>query len=140
MQSLDKVIRRFRAADRQLRLETLLDYARKLPPIPERLAVQKEQGLARVRECQSPVFVWVELDDDDTFHLYADAPPEAPTVRGFVSLLIATLDGRPAAEARSAPDDLLDQLGLTEAIGMTRTQGLNAVLWRIKRSAGPAPA
>lgn len=139
MPSLDQVIRRFRAADRQLRLETLLDYARKLPPIPGRLAAQKEQGFARVHECQSPVFVWVETEGD-AVRLYADAPPEAPTVRGFVSLLIATLDGRPPAEVRRVPDDLLDQLGLTDAIGMTRTQGLNAVLWRIKRSVGSAPA
>ena len=139
MPSLDQVIRRFRAADRQLRLETLLDYARKLPPIPEHLAAQKEQGLARVHECQSPVFLWVDVDGD-TVHLHADVPPEAPTARGFVSLLIATLDGRSASEIRSVPDDLLDQLGLTEAIGMTRTQGLNAVLWRMKRAVGPAPA
>jgi cysteine desulfuration protein SufE len=137
MPSLDQVIRRFRAADRQLRLETLLDYARKLPPIPEHLAAQKAQGLARVHECQSPVFLWVEVEND-IVHLHADAPPEAPTVRGFVSLLIATLDGRPTAEVRGVPDDLLDQLGLTEAIGMTRTQGLNAVLWRVKRAVGPA--
>lgn len=135
MPSLDQVVRRFQAADRQLRLETLLDYARKLPPIPERLAIQKEQGLARVHECQSPVFVWVELEDD-VVRLYADAPPEAPTVRGFVSLLIATLDGKPVEELRRVPDDLLDRLGLTDAIGMTRTQGLTAVLWRLKRSAG----
>lgn len=135
MPSLDQVVRRFQAADRQLRLETLLDYARKLPPIPERLAIQKEQGLARVHECQSPVFVWVELDDG-LVRLYADAPPEAPTVRGFVSLLIATLDGKPVDELRRVPDDLLDRLGLTDAIGMTRTQGLTAVLWRLKRSAG----
>jgi cysteine desulfuration protein SufE len=138
MPSLDQVVRRFRAADRQLRLETLLDYARKLPPIPEHLAAQKAQGLARVHECQSPVFLWVEVAND-IVHLHADVPPEAPTVRGFVSLLIATLDGRPTAEVRGVPDDLLDQLGLTEAIGMTRTQGLNAVLWRVKRAVGPAP-
>jgi cysteine desulfuration protein SufE len=83
------------------------------------------------------VFLWVEVEND-IVHLHADAPPEAPTVRGFVSLLIATLDGRPTAEVRGVPDDLLDQLGLTEAIGMTRTQGLNAVLWRVKRAVGPA--
>jgi sulfur transfer protein SufE len=32
------------------------------------------------------------------------------------------------------PDDLLDQLGLSETLGMTRTQGLTAILQRIKHS------
>ena len=135
MPSLDQVVRRFKAADRQLRLETLLDYARKLPPLPERLQAQKDAGLARVHECQAPVFVWVEVDEGKV-RLYADAPPEAPTVRGFISLLIATLDGAEVDEVRRVPDDLLDQLGLTDAIGMTRTQGLNGVLWRVKRAVG----
>lgn len=135
MPSLDQVVRRFKAADRQLRLETLLDYARKLPPLPERLQVQKDAGLARVHECQAPVFMWVEVDEGKV-RLYADAPPEAPTVRGFISLLIATLDGAEVDEVRRVPDDLLDQLGLTDAIGMTRTQGLNGVLWRVKRAVG----
>ena len=31
------------------------------------------------------------------------------------------------------PDDLLDKLGLTEALGMNRTQGLTAILHRVKR-------
>lgn len=134
MPTLDQVVRRFQAADRQLRLETLLDYARKLPPLPERFQTEQAHGLARVHECQSPVFLWVEREDDSV-RIYADAPPEAPTVRGFISLLIATLDGRPADEIRRVPDDLLDRLGLTDAIGMTRTQGLNGVLWRLKRAA-----
>lgn len=137
MPSLDKVIRRFQAADRQLRLETLLDYARKLPPLPVELEAQKEQGLARIHECQSPAFIWVRVEDD-TVRIHADAPPEAPTVRGFMSLLISTLDGTSPDEVRRVPDDLLDRLGLTDAIGMTRTQGLNAVLWRVKRAVGPA--
>jgi cysteine desulfuration protein SufE len=135
MPTLDLVVRRFQAADRQLRLEALLDYSRKLPPLPERLQAEKARGLARVHECQSPVFLWVEVEDG-VVRLHADAPPEAPTVRGFIALLMATLDGRPVEEVRRVPDDLLDRLGLTDAIGMTRTQGLNGVLWRVKRAAG----
>jgi sulfur transfer protein SufE len=36
------------------------------------------------------------------------------------------------------PDDLLDQLGLSEALGMNRTQGLTAILYRIKRAVAAA--
>jgi sulfur transfer protein SufE len=59
-------------------------------------------------------------------------------VRGFISLLARTLDGASPEEVARVPDDLLDQLGLAEALGMTRTQGLTAILHRIKRSVAPA--
>jgi len=71
--------------------------------------------------------------------LHADVPRESPTVRGFVALLIKALDGLSPAEVAAVPSDLLDQLQLTETLGMMRTQGLTSILGRIKRSvADPA--
>jgi cysteine desulfuration protein SufE len=137
MPSLDSIIPRFKAADRSTRLETLLDYSRRLPALPERLEEQKGQGEHRVHECQTPVFLWVEVEDGRV-HIHADVPRESPTVRGFISLLARSLDGAPPEEVARVPDDLLDQLGLSETLGMTRTQGLTAILHRIKRSVAAA--
>jgi cysteine desulfuration protein SufE len=133
MPTLDTLIPRFMAADRSTRLETLLDYSRKLPPLPERLEAEKDRGDHRVHECQTPVFLWVELEDGKV-HIHADVPRESPTVRGFISLLARTLEGAAPEDVARIPDDLLDQLGLSETLGMTRTQGLTAILQRIKRS------
>ena len=138
MPTLESLIPRFRSADRNTRLETLLDYARKLPPLPERYEAEKALGHARVHECQTPVFLWIEVADG-VVHLHADAPRESPTVRGFLSLLVRTLDGHPPEDVARVPNDLLDQLGLSEALGMTRTQGLSAILGRVKRAVA-APA
>ena len=137
MPSLDTLIPRFKAADRTTRLETLLDYSRKLPPLPERYQEEKARGEHRVDECQTPVYLWVEVDQGKV-HIHADVPPESPTVRGFISLLARNLDGAAPAEVAQIPDDLLDQLGLSETLGMTRTQGLTAILYRIKRSVATA--
>jgi cysteine desulfuration protein SufE len=137
MPTLDTIIPRFKAADRATRLEALLDYSRKLPPLPERLETEKDRGDHRVHECQTPVFLWVETEGGKV-HIHADVPRESPTVRGFISLLARTLDGASPEEVARVPDDLLDQLGLAEALGMTRTQGLTAILHRIKRSVAPA--
>ena len=139
MPSLATLIPRFKAADRQTRLETLLDYSKKLPPLPERYELQKQQGLNRVHECQTPVYLWVEVDRGRV-HIHADVPREAPTVRGFISLLARTLDDQTPEEVARLPDDLLDQLGLSETLGMTRTQGLTAILNRIKRTVAAAAA
>jgi cysteine desulfuration protein SufE len=137
MPALDTLIPRFKAADRQTRLETLLDYSKKLPPLPERYEAEKAQGHNLVEECQTPVYLWVEVADGRV-HIHADVPREAPTVRGFVSLLARTLDGETPEAVSRLPLDLLDQLGLSEALGMTRTQGLTAILHRVKSSVASA--
>ena len=131
---LDKTIRRFAASDRQTRLELLLDYSQKLPALPERLVPLRDQGINRVPECQSPVFLFLERENGGVV-LHADAPREAPTVRGFVSLLARALHGARPEEVATVPGDLLDQLGLSEALGMTRMQGLSAMIGRLKRMA-----
>lgn len=137
MASLDTVIQRFRSADRNTRLETLLDYSRKLPPLPESHAALRDQGLNKVPECQTPVYLWAGVEGHRV-RLVADVPRESPTVRGFVSLLIKALDGTDPGAVALVPDDLLDQLQLTETLGMMRTQGLTAILGRIKRAVAGA--
>jgi cysteine desulfuration protein SufE len=134
-EALDKIVRRFRASDKQTRLELLLDYSKKLPPLPEEYHAARDQGINRVPECQSPVFLYLKSGPEGIV-LHADAPREAPTVRGFVSLLARGIGGATPAEVQALPGDLLDQLGLTEALGMTRMHGLTAMVGRIKRMAG----
>lgn len=138
LDALDRLVRRFGAADKQTRLELLLDYSKRLPPLPERFHAARDQGLNKVPECQSPVFLFLEREGEGV-RLHADAPREAPTVRGFVSLLAKGLEGAPAAEVIGLPLDLLDRLGLAEALGMTRTHGLTAMLGRIRRMAAELP-
>jgi cysteine desulfuration protein SufE len=139
MPSLETLIPRFKAADRQTRLETLLDYSKKLSPLPERYEAEKQLGHNLVHECQTQVYLWVELDQGRV-HIHADVPRESPTVRGFIALLARTLDNQTPEAVAQLPDDLLDQLGLSETLGMTRTQGLTAILDRIKRSVATARA
>jgi len=135
--TLDQTISRFASADRQTRLELLLDYANKLPPLPEQYRAARDQGLNRVPECQSPVFLFVETKGGRVT-LHADAPKEAPTVRGFVSLLERTIHDTDLTTVESIPGDLIDRLGLSETLGMMRMQGLTAVLGRVKRMAREA--
>ena len=130
----DRLISRFQGADRNTRLETLTDYSKKLPPLPERYRAELAAGAARVPECQTPVYLWVEREGE-TLHFQAEVPRESPTVRGYVSLLLRTLDGATAAEVAEVPDDLLERLRLVETLGMMRVQGLTAILARVKRLA-----
>ena len=133
MPDFAKLIARYKGLDRNTRLEALLDWSKKLPELPAELVPLKDQGVGRVHECQTPVFLYVEVTEGKV-RIHADVPRESPTVRGFLSLLIKQLDGATPTEVEATPQDLLDQLGLTQDLGMTRTQGLTAILARVKHS------
>lgn len=131
---IDKLIGRFGSADRATRLEALLDASKKLPALPEHLRDDRDREAHRIAECQTPVFLWLERDGD-LLRLHADVPRESPTVRGFLSLLVRALDGQPIAVAADLPTDLLHLMKLDETLGMMRTQGLGAIVQRIRRGA-----
>src|SRR5271156_2364096 len=98
---MEEIATELSQADRQERIHLLLDFAKSLPPLPDRLAAHKDAA-HRVEECQSPVYLFVELEGDRV-GLYADAPIEAPTVRGFVSLLLEGLNRATGDEVVQAP-------------------------------------
>jgi cysteine desulfuration protein SufE len=114
------------------RLQLLLEFSNELPELPERYADHPDL-LERVEECQSPVFMFVEVDDDDIVHLFVTAPREAPTTRGFASILVQGLAGLTVQEVLDIPDDFPQDLGLTEAVSPLRVRGMTALLGRAKR-------
>jgi len=122
----------FLALEQPDRLQLLLEFSDELPALPERYADHPDL-LERVEECQAPVFIFVEVDDANIVHLFATAPPEAPTTRGFASILVQGLAGLTADEVLAVPDDFPQTLGLTQAVSPLRIRGMSALLGRAKR-------
>ncbi|MDQ1545592.1 MAG: cysteine desulfuration protein SufE [Actinomycetota bacterium] len=114
------------------RLQLLLEFSNELPELPERY-VDHPDLLERVEECQSPVFMFVEVDEHKIVHLFVTAPKEAPTTRGFASILVQGLAGLTVEEVLDIPDDFPQDLGLTEAVSPLRVRGMTALLGRAKR-------
>jgi cysteine desulfuration protein SufE len=114
------------------RLELLLEFAQELPELPEHYREHPDL-FERVEECQSPVFIFVEIDADRIVHLFATAPRESPTTRGFASILVQGLAGLSVEEVLAVPDDFPQDLGLTEAVSPLRIRGMTAMLARTKR-------
>ncbi|HEX9315439.1 MAG TPA: SufE family protein, partial [Actinomycetota bacterium] len=71
--------------------------------------------------------------DDHRVHLWFDAPPEAPTTRGFAGILSSGLNGATPEEVLATPDDFYDAMGLSEIISALRLRGMAAILFRLKR-------
>jgi cysteine desulfuration protein SufE len=145
---LQEIVEEFADLPAELRLEALLDYARRVPPLPERLAGHRD-AMEQVPECQTPFFLATELSDGDRVTLHFDAPPEAPTTRGFAGILSEGLNGATVAEVLAVPSGFYTALGLDRVISPLRLRGISAILGRLKRqvaiqaearSAGPAPS
>lgn len=132
---LEKIVELFADAPPQLRIEALLDYSRRLPPLPERFADHPEL-LERVPECQTPFFLAVEVEPDDTVRIYFDVPPESPTVRGYAAILHEGLDGATAKEILDLPSDFYLRMGLEEALSSLRLRGMGAIVARLKHQVG----
>jgi len=114
------------------RLQLLLEFSQDLPPLPERYAGHRDR-MEPVPECQTPLFLAVEVEPDEKVHLYFDAPAEAPTTRGFAAILHAGLDGLDADEVLATPPEFSSQLGLADLVSPLRLRGMAAMLSRIKR-------
>lgn len=113
------------------RLQLLLEFANELPELPERYRDHPDL-FERVEECQSPVFIFVEVEND-TVHMFATAPPEAPTTRGFASILAQGLSGLSTHEILELSDDFPQSLGLAKAVSPLRLRGMTGMLARAKR-------
>ena len=114
------------------RLELLLEFAEKLPPLPERYQHERDLGAGRVHECQTPVFLWAAVEQGRV-RIYAEVAPEAPTVKGFVSLLADLFSGAEPAEVIAFEPNLVNRFGLADALGMVRMRGLAAIAHSIRQ-------
>lgn len=130
--ALQELIDDFQELGENDRLQLLLELSDELPPLPARYENHPEL-LEPVPECQSPLFLTVEVDADERVELFFSAPPEAPTTRGFANILHTGLNGLNAQDILSVPDTFPEKLGLTKAVSMLRMRGMHAMLGRVKR-------
>jgi cysteine desulfuration protein SufE len=132
LETADQLIRDFEILRDSERLDLLLEFSEALPELPARYADHPEL-LERVEECQSPIFLFVEIDENGLARLFFSAPPESPTTRGFASLLFSVIDGLPVAEALDFDLDFPFKLSLSTAVSALRLRGMLGILSRIKR-------
>ena len=128
---LAELVDEFAAVGPADRLQLLLELSKELPPLPAAY-VGRRNAMEQVHECQSPLFLAVEVDAG-TVRLVFDAPPEAPTTRGFAGILYEGLSGEPVDTVLTVPDDFYVRLGLADAVSPLRLRGMAAMLARIKR-------
>jgi cysteine desulfuration protein SufE len=133
--SIDKILRRFATLSPDLTRQALVQYANRLPPLPERF-----QGLDveqyRVHECQTPVAIFPEVVDGKMY-FHADVPRESAAIRALLAMLFEALNGQPPETTLAIPPDFVRQV--MGKIGLqAREVGLNAMVERLRRAAREA--
>src|SRR6478672_1845714 len=136
--SVERVIRHFRAMEREEKMQALLSFAKKLEPLPERFR-DLDRAAFTVPECQTRVDVFPELRDGK-LAFYADLDPrKSPTIAAFLSILFSAINGHPPETTLGIPSDFVRLM--MAGIGLAgREVGLSAMLTRIKRHAQVAMA
>lgn len=130
-ETVESLIADFQGISVKDRLNLLLEFSENLPDLPPRYADHPDL-LERVEECQSPIFLFVEVNEDRV-KLFFTAPKEAPTTRGFASILYSVIDGLSVSDALAIDDDFPSKIGLSEAVSPLRMRGMRGMLARIKR-------
>ena len=111
------------------KVEYLIELGRDLPPLPEALKVERH----KVRGCQSQVWLVAEPEAGGRLHLRADS--DAVLVKGLISLLLALYDRRTPQEILANPPDVLERIGLSKLLTPGRSNGLHAMVARIRSMA-----
>lgn len=132
---LSQLVQLMASSPKDIKVEAMLDYSRRIPPLPDHI---ERESLEQVHECQTPFFLATEIDADGRVHMYFEAPPETPTVRGFAGILLDGLEGESAEAILEVPDDFFYAMGLEEVVTPQRLNGMRAILARIKRQVSEA--
>lgn len=111
------------------RARLLMQWGERLEPLSDAERVDEH----RVHGCESLVWLVAE-NQDGIWHFRAGS--EARLLRGLLAVLLARVESLPRAELASV--DLVDwfnQLGLQRQLSPSRSNGLNAVLQRMRELA-----
>jgi len=134
--SIATVLDRFAAMDRETKMQALVSYAKKLEPLPERLAAL-DRAAFTVPECQTRVDLFPEVHDG-RLHFWADVNVrQSPTIAAFLSIVFSAINDQPPATTLAIPDDFVQRM--MQGLGLSaRETGLNAMVARLKRHARDA--
>jgi cysteine desulfuration protein SufE len=130
---LQSIVEDFQYAEGSEKLELLLEFSRRMPPLPLWLQGHRDQ-MDQVHECMTPVFVHAETQDG-RMQFHFDIPPESPTVRGYAALLAEGLSGATPEEILRVPNDFHTAMELEGVLSPRRVNGIYAILAYMKRLA-----
>lgn len=108
--------------------EYLIDLGKKLAPLSEEFKTDENV----IKGCQSRVWLYAYKKDD---LLIFEADSEAVIVKGLISMLIRVLSHQKAEDILKADLYFIDQIGMSQHLAQTRSNGLLSMVKQIKNYA-----
>ncbi|NND81156.1 MAG: SufE family protein [Gammaproteobacteria bacterium] len=115
--------------DWMARYEHVIDLGRQLPDFPEQWKTEAN----RIRGCQSQVWLNMQMEDD---RLRIDGISDAAIVSGLIAILLRVYSGQKPADILAAKPDFVADIGFTDHLSPTRSNGLHSMMRAIYQGAG----
>jgi len=113
------------------RYQYLIDLGKQLPAFPEAWKTEEH----RVHGCQS--MVWL-VPSGDASKMHFEAVSDSAIVSGLIALVLRVYSDRPAAEIVATEPTFIGTIGLAKHLSPTRSNGLAAMLAKLKGYAAQA--
>jgi cysteine desulfuration protein SufE len=140
MTAIDEILENFALLDQwDDRYRYVIELGRTLAPLPD----SEHNETNKVRGCASQVWLVTHVKPDGAAGpaLTFDGDSDAHIVRGLIAILFALYSGKPAKEILDTDAvALFDRLGLRENLTPQRSNGLHAMVQRIRADASAALA
>lgn len=125
----NEVIEEFSVFDDWMdKYQYLIELGQELDPLEE--SEKNEQSL--ISGCQSKVWIVSEVKDG---RLYFRADSDAIIVKGIVAMLMKVVSGSKIEEVKECDFSFVSKIGLREHLSPTRSNGVLAMIERIKATA-----
>ena len=112
------------------RYEYVIDLGRQLPDFPE----EWKNETNKISGCQSQVWLNMQFQDDGKLHI--DGMSDAAIVSGLVAIVLKVYSDQTPQDILDAKPDFIADIGFTDHLSPTRSNGLHSMLRAIYQRAG----
>ena len=126
----DEIVEEFELFDDQMdKYEHIIDMGKKLKPLDPKYMADD----FLVKGCQSKVWLHAYKEGD---RVYFEADSNSSITKGIIALLVRVLSGQHPNDIINDPLSVIDRVNLRAHLSSQRSNGLTAMIQRIKTYAG----
>ena len=131
--NLQRIIDYFeKISDEQQRIQMLISYSKRFKEVPESVATRPFDQAQRVPECESDVYIWVDVDNDHNVDFYAAVEnPQGLSAKALGAVLQKALKDAKVEDIENLDSELVYKV-FGKQLSMGKNMGLMGMIQMIK--------